>query len=398
MKFKQLILREWKQFQEIDLEFHPRLTILAGANGSGKTTILNLLARHFGWDFVELATPAIDKKTGHIKYFARDAGAGSVGEIVYDDNERATIRTPPDKNIAPYSLEFSPKRFPGVNIPSHKYMFNYSSIASLGTTKVDNKQAYQLVSDSSKRRLLHGGESPASIIKKTLLGWAVYGYGNQAVEPDQEQVEFYEGFIEILRKILPNKIGFQGLVVRKMEVVFVTDSGEFILDAVSGGIAVLIDLAWQIFFQTKGDSHYTVLIDEVENHLHPTMQRSILSDLLEAFPNVQFIVSTHSPLVVGSVKESHVYTLRYNESNRVFSEKLDLTNSSRSATDILREVLGVPFSMPIWVEEQLNQIVEKYSTQPFDENIFSDMRKELNAIGLSKLVPQAIVDVAGRIE
>ncbi|MBP7722945.1 MAG: AAA family ATPase, partial [Alphaproteobacteria bacterium] len=42
-------------------------------------------------------------------------------------------------------------------------------------------------------------------------------------------------------------------------------------------------------------------IDEVENHLHPSMQRQVLGDFLEAFPNVCFIVSTHSPLIVGSV-------------------------------------------------------------------------------------------------
>ncbi|RLB99430.1 MAG: hypothetical protein DRI57_33635, partial [Deltaproteobacteria bacterium] len=52
---------------------------------------------------------------------------------------------------------------------------------------------------------------------------------------------------------------------------------------------------------------------EVENHLHPTMQRQVLPDLLNAFPDTRFIVSTHSPLVVGSVKDSTIYALVYNE-------------------------------------------------------------------------------------
>ena len=49
MKFKALRISDWKQFQNIDIDFHERLTILTGANGSGKTTLLHLLAKHFGW-------------------------------------------------------------------------------------------------------------------------------------------------------------------------------------------------------------------------------------------------------------------------------------------------------------------------------------------------------------
>jgi len=42
--FQKLTISGWQQFQDIEVDFHDRLTILTGANGSGKTTILNLLA------------------------------------------------------------------------------------------------------------------------------------------------------------------------------------------------------------------------------------------------------------------------------------------------------------------------------------------------------------------
>jgi predicted ATP-dependent endonuclease of OLD family len=54
MKFKSLKISNWKQFHAIDIEFHKKLTVLTGSNASGKTTLLNLLGRHFGWDFPEL--------------------------------------------------------------------------------------------------------------------------------------------------------------------------------------------------------------------------------------------------------------------------------------------------------------------------------------------------------
>jgi len=48
-RFLRLQVHDWRQFGSVDLQFHPRLTVLTGANASGKTTLLNLLARHFQW-------------------------------------------------------------------------------------------------------------------------------------------------------------------------------------------------------------------------------------------------------------------------------------------------------------------------------------------------------------
>lgn len=53
-----------------------------------------------------------------------------------------------------------------------------------------------------------------------------------------------------------------------------------------------------------------VLIDEVDLHLHPQWQREVVPSLLEAFPGLQFVVSTHSPQVLSSVTNAQVRTLR----------------------------------------------------------------------------------------
>lgn len=153
-------------------------------------------------------------------------------------------------------------------------------------------------------------------------------------------------------------------------------------------------------YSTKEDSECTVIIDEVENHLHPTMQRQVLSDLVEAFPNARFIVSTHSPLVVGSVKDSSVYVLEYNDSKKIIGQALDFANKARTAAEILDEVLGVSFTMPLWVEDEYNRIIDKYTKEERlrNKNDFLQMRHELANCGLDKLLPQMIVDTIGEVQ
>ena len=216
------------------------------------------------------------------------------------------------------------------------------------------------------------------------------------MQADTELYNCFKGFEHILKLILPQTLGFKKIGIRNYEIVLETESGDFMLDAVSGGVSAIIDLAWQIYnYSFEQDEEVTVLIDEIENHLHANMQRSILPDLIKAFPNIQFIVSTHSPLIIGSVKDSNVYAFRYNLDKKIYSEQLDLINKAKSATEILNEVLGVPFTMPIWVEHSLNDITERYTNNELTKDSFQRMRMELKQLGLENLMPLALEKVIG---
>lgn len=402
MRFTHLDITDWKQFENLSIDFHDRLTVLTGANGSGKTTILHMLARNLGWNFQELATPQKDEASGIIKFFASlfhrkvvENKPTIIGKLLFSDGFETNITVPSDSTSARYLVSYSNYRvIPGINILSHRNIFKYQSVPSISTQKVSRRQAYDMVSQISMRESLE--ENPyrqRSVnyhIKETLLSWAIGGSGNKYIEPDVEAMEWYEGFENVLKIIMPKHIGFKKLSIRNYEIVLSTKTGDFMLDGVSGGIAALIDLAWQIYNFASTDPNIVALIDEVENHLHATMQRSVLPDLLRAFPNVQFVVSTHSPLIVSSVKESNVYAFRYNEENRVYSEKLDLVNKARNANEILNEVLGVPFTMPIWAEDALNRIVAKYASLTVTEEMVDAMREEFKTEGLESLMPMAI--------
>lgn len=87
-------------------------------------------------------------------------------------------------------------------------------------------------------------------------------------------------------------------------------------DGFSAALRIMADLMlrmdqnWLMYdAEISHASEGVVLIDEVETHLHLELQRTILPFLTEMFPNLQFIVSTHSPFIVNSLENAVVYDL-----------------------------------------------------------------------------------------
>jgi hypothetical protein len=239
-------------------------------------------------------------------------------------------------------------------------------------------------------------------MKSTLLGWIVNGYGVQSptrviMPSDPSQIRNFEGFREVLKLILPATLGFEDLEVRDYEIVFKCNGGadEFLLETASGGISALIDIAWQIYmFDTDAKEPFAVVVDEIENHLHPSMQRELLPNLLTAFPHAKFIVSTHSPLIVTSVEDAHVYALRYDQSKKVRSFLLDFKSEVKNAIDILDEVLGVSTTIPAWAERRLTAILGKHERIDPTAESLAQLRAELSGAGLGRLFPAAIGAIA----
>lgn len=82
-----------------------------------------------------------------------------------------------------------------------------------------------------------------------------------------------------------------------------------------------------------------VLVDEIDLHLHPKWQREVISYVSEIFKNVQFIVTTHSPLVIQSMQEVNLYVLR-REDEKIVVEHSPVTNfSGWTVEEILRDTM-----------------------------------------------------------
>ena len=123
------------------------------------------------------------------------------------------------------------------------------------------------------------------------------------------------------------------------------------IDQLSGGYRIMLALAADLARRmAQGNPHMDnplqseaiVLIDEVELHLHPSWQQRVLVDLRRTFPNTQFIVSTHSPQVLTTVKPEHIIALR-RDSDRIMAEPAsDLTPTyGAEAGDVLATTMNV---------------------------------------------------------
>lgn len=449
--FRSIKLNSWRQFAHVAIDFHPRLTILTGSNGAGKSTILNICSQHFGYSRPFLSTPK-RKKGGGIAYDLGYHGPTSypdwdsaeddfdgldedqesedaldflvrsdiddaqprvrtiapgefveVGTITYDSGVEAPVGYQEHQTQA-YGLQINnQQQVLGVPIGSHRTMAIYQPVQGLSLQLVSLTNAYQTFFSEYVNRM-NGAQtqfSPLYRMKESLIAMAAFGEGNQHLEKNSELFKAFDGFSGVLRKVLPRELGFQRLLVRIPDIVLKTRSGEFILDASSGGVTAVIEIAWQLYLFSLTNPSFVATLDEPENHLHPSMQRTILSNLVAAFPNAQFIVATHSPFIVSAVEDSRVFALKYTGSvgqsgfptqgsRHVHSIALDQTAKAGSASEILKDVLGVSVSIPEWAERRLKTIIADFEGEGVSAATLKRLRGALSEQGFSEFYPQAL--------
>ncbi len=90
-------------------------------------------------------------------------------------------------------------------------------------------------------------------------------------------------------------------------------------------------------------SEGTVLIDEIDMHLHPSLQAIVLQQLQQTFPKIQFIVSTHSPMVMSNLRSDDnnaIYKLNYNVEMRKY-EISEVKAYGRDISSVVKTILEI---------------------------------------------------------
>jgi len=97
-----------------------------------------------------------------------------------------------------------------------------------------------------------------------------------------------------------------------------------------------------------------MLVDEIDLHLHPTWQQRVLDDLMRTFPMTQFIVTTHSPQVLTSVRREKIRILEQHE-GRMRVRTPDFSPLAHESGDALTKIMGTHREPPLPLQDDIRQ-------------------------------------------
>ena len=399
LNLQTLKLRDYRCFEALDIDFHPRLTVLVAANGTGKTSVLDAIAVAFG-PYVGAFDEAMGKHfeasdirlfraretfSREMEYAPQGVRLEASGSIPDSSNYSASEDHPPSI----WSRALTGPTKAKTTIKDAKALIDYGKRLQEAVRTPGKEVLLPLLAYYGTGRLWQQKKLMAS--KKIQRTSRTIGYAD-CLDPASS----YKAFVEWFRywnlnaketRIKAQEIGqrfthaeFEGYIQsvsgavnaclapagwRDIEYSFTEDAlvahhdqfGQLPVALLSDGIRNMIGMIADIAFRaTKLNGHLgsaaaaftpgIVLIDEVDMHLHPEWQQVVLQNLTHAFPAMQFIVSTHSPQVLTSVDASCIRRLCQTinpETGAIASvvEHVTIQTCGVSSADLLARIMGV---------------------------------------------------------
>lgn len=152
------------------------------------------------------------------------------------------------------------------------------------------------------------------------------------------------------------------------------DSQDVSIEQLSDGqrvfLALVADLARRMIMlnpllKNPLEGRGIVLIDEIELHLHPRWQQEVIIVLRTVFPNIQFVITTHSPIVLSTTEIRCIREFKQNsESGELFLDSPPIQTKGSENSEILEQVMGVLSTPP--------NIAESYLVSNFEKSIIDE--------------------------
>lgn len=193
---------------------------------------------------------------------------------------------------------------------------------------------------------------------------------------------WFVDFEKLLQKIFQDKNLKLEFNYKNYSFVICTSGKKFKFTQLSDGFAAALDIVADLILKMQDDNSLTreykkegiVLIDEIETHLHLGLQKIIMPLLTKVFPNVQFIITTHSPFVLNSMEDAVAYDLEHRKPIE------DLTNYSYES--LAEGYFGVSTESSA-VEMRLNRLKELFDQKEksdSDKNEIKQLMAELDKV------------------
>ncbi len=396
MKLESVSVKNFRCYKSITLDLHPQLTVLVANNGGGKTTLLDAI-RIGLWPYLkgfDLAYTAQANAHNRIdisdilllksgQEMARQLPTEVITKGDYGDSTKQWIvyknkETKGSKNITDTSgtaiNKFAQQQQeqirhlnePPINLP----VFGY-----YGTGRLWNNKKKKSIDESSSNIRTFAYDdclNPASSYKQ-FKEWFT-DKSIQELESQISQLKANKNSFEIepeienpilvVRKavdVLLKGTGWKNLHYSQKDnkslVLDHNDIGTLNVDLMSDGIkkmvAMVADIAYRcsllnahLGVNAALKSNGVVMIDEVDMHLHPKWQQTVVSGLTEAFPNIQFIVTTHSPQVLSTVSSDSIRLLKQGTSSETgehysLAEMPDIQSRGVASSDVLATLMDI---------------------------------------------------------
>lgn len=437
MRLEQLTIHNYRCFSDLTIQFHPEMTVLIAPNGAGKTTVLDA-ARVALWPFVKgfdlgsqagkaavidpadvrLLKQADGNMEPQLPATVAVAGRWEVGRP--DDTwtqSRASIKSSTKtlgdagtKQMTAYAGRLQKQVRDGL-VPVMLPLVTYLGTSRLWFEGRFTSNAADVALDKSQYSRTSGYLNCLSYSSsfKTFTawyGWVYRSYLESQIDAFQrsaaldETGQRFEQTVQVIKKsvdaLVKAATGWHSLEYSQRHnqqlVMHHEQHGIMPVDMLSDGlrnaIAMVADLAFRAYKlnphlgadaaqQTPG----VALIDEVDMFLHPSWQQTILGSLREAFPRVQFIVTTHSPQVLSTVKRECIRVLGQDANRQFIAEPPLAMTYGEPSGDVLHSVMQVDPQPPVAEREELNRLTELVDQGLFDsgeaKNLFGRLQNIL---------------------
>ena len=420
MLIRELHIQNFRRFEDLKVSFEEDLTVLVARNGQGKTSILDAITVLLGpfigafdlgrskgfaaadarqhldpetlnpriyWPIRVEGTvafpPAIQNEPGKdlqdhqlARQLSSSKGTTSVGEVValrrYGKILQEDINRQAD-HILPVLAYYGTNRHwtTNKNLSRKKVLTENRSIAyeDCFSSSSNYLQVQQWMSKATMLKMqqndlflvphigvvasrLEGIQQAVDVVLRE-EGWSRFGY--------------YLGFEELAMH--HNELGL--LPVSQLS------------DGIRGVVAMVADLAFRCvrlndFYgpMAPEETHGIVLIDEIDQHLHPGWQQRILPALRNAFPRIQFIVTTHSPEVLSTVESRQIRIL---DNGKCYGAPAGALGAESSR--LLQTVLGLKsLRPPINEVDELNEYLELVYTGRWKDPRAVALRQKLDQL------------------
>ncbi|KPX84717.1 ATP binding protein [Pseudomonas amygdali pv. mori] len=417
-----LRMQNYRCFGEFEIDFDPHLTILIASNGGGKTTILDA-ARVALWPFVkgfdlggqtgksatiqiedvrlaqfgsgnmESQVPSVIEAKG--VWWESAVESSWVQQRVSLKKSTNTIGDAGSKALTSYgkSLQDRVRSDAHVTLP----MVSYLGTSRLWFEGRFSSAAAQTTLDKSEysRTSAYLNCLSYSSSFKTFTAWYIWMYRSYreaqliALERDEEMSDAGQRFEKIISavkeaidRLIKAPTGWHRLEYsashQQQLVMHHPDQGvlpvEMLSDGLRNTIAMVADLAFRACklnphlgerapLQTPG----IALIDEVDMFLHPFWQQTIVGSLRAAFPAMQFIVTTHSPQVLSTVRRENIRVIGKDAQGRLIASRPLAMTYGEPSNSVLRSVMQVDPQPPVDEKPGLLQLTEWVDKGRYDE-------------------------------